>query len=683
MDTPVTGTARCCLIILLLAALAACGSSKNMGTCGGCENPYSVTGTVTGLVGTGLVLRDNGGDDLAVTTNGPFTFATPLATSVLYNVSVYTQPSNPSQTCVVSNAQGGWGGTSTVPTVTCTTDKHTIGGTVSGLSGTGLVLQDNGRDDQGISAAGNFRFQTPVASGASYKVTVLSEPSAPAQVCTVANGSGVVGATDVISVAVNCVGATAPVTVMPANANVAAGGSQQFIATVTGLTSTAVTWSVNGIVGGSSTVGTVSSSGLYVAPRAAMAATVTAAAQADSSASASASVMVLAPHRIGVRTGSDGLAELYDIAAGSTFTARGNNYIRLAAQTDFSGNSVVYHSTFNVGLYDAARSEAALATMQARGFNTVRVFLNGCCVGSIGAQAGGLDGQYIANVADFLARAKQHSIYVIFTQDWLPAQGGYNPVCPQYPLFDDVNLLNLCAGGVAASRKFQQDFVQALVAAGAALDAILAYELRNEYYYESSKAPLNMSSGTVTAANGSTYDMSDAASRQRMMDEGLVYFSDQVAAAIRERDPTSLVTVGFFWPQSPNPTRIGDTRLISVYPAMASSTADFVDIHGYSIPGDLNMDQLMQNYAVAGFQTTKPVIMGEFGAFQNSYALIGDAAAALKAWQIAGCPYHLRGWLLWTWDTAEQLPGLWTDQAGDGSIDRALAPASRPDPCVP
>ena len=37
----------------------------------------------------------------------------------------------------------------------------------------------------------------------------------------------------------------------------------------------------------------------------------------------------------------------------------------------------------------------------------------------------------------------------------------------------------------------------------------------------------------------------------------------------------------------------------------------------------------------------------------------------------------------WTWDTAAQYPGLWTDQAGAGSIDEVLAPASRPDPCVP
>jgi hypothetical protein len=148
-------------------------------------------------------------------------------------------------------------------------------------------------------------------------------------------------------------------------------------------------------------------------------------------------------------------------------------------------------------------------------------------------------------------------------------------------------------------------------------------------------------------------------------------------------DPTALVTVGFFAPQGPVPYRIGDTRLISVYPAIASSSADLVDIHGYPSPGDLTIDQAMQNYAVVGFQKTKPVLMGEYGTFQYSYAYIADAASALQAWQIAGCAYHLRGWLLWSWDDYEQPPSVWNDQAGDGSIDRALAPASRPDPCAP
>jgi len=575
---------------------------------------------------------------------------------------------------------GGGGGGGPPPT-------HSVGGTVSGLSGSGLVLADNGSDHLAITGNGSFTFPTPLANGATYDVSVFEQPGTPAQTCTVTGGTGIVANAAVTSVSVVCLTPPPPVAISPASVNLAAGGSQQFDATVNGTSSTAVTWEVNGIAGGNAATGTISAAGLYTAPVVAGTAVVSALSNANPTDSGQAQIVVLAPHGIGVRTGTDGLAELYDRARGNTFTARGNNYIRLATQTDFGGNTTFYHSTFNVGLYDAARTESALALMQSRAFNTVRVFLNGCCVGSIGDPAGGLSAAYMANVADFLSRAQKHGIYVIFTEDWLPSTGGYDVTCstppPSAPQIQDVNAFNLCDGGIAAAQRFHRDFVQSLIAQQAPIGAILAYELRNEYYYDSAYGPLNATSGLVTTANGLTYDMSDAASRQKMMDDGLIYLTNQLRAAIVAVDPTALVTVGFFWPQAPNPTRIGDTRVISVYPAIADSTADLVDIHGYPIPGDLTIDQLMQNYGLVGLQQAKPVVMGEFGAFQNSYALIGDAAAALKAWQIGGCPYHLKGWLLWTWDTAEQSPGLWTDQSGDGSIDLALAPAARPDPCSP
>jgi predicted small lipoprotein YifL len=56
------------------------------------------------------------------------------------------------------------------------------------------------------------------------------------------------------------------VTVSPATANVQEGANQQFTATVTGTTSTTVTWQVNGVTGGSSATGLINSSGLYTAP---------------------------------------------------------------------------------------------------------------------------------------------------------------------------------------------------------------------------------------------------------------------------------------------------------------------------------------------------------------------------------------------------------------------------------
>ncbi len=61
---------------------------------------------------------------------------------------------------------------------------------------------------------------------------------------------------------------TAVVTVTPATNNVPITGTRQLAVTVTGVANTAVTWSVNGIAGGNSTVGTISATGLYTAPAA-------------------------------------------------------------------------------------------------------------------------------------------------------------------------------------------------------------------------------------------------------------------------------------------------------------------------------------------------------------------------------------------------------------------------------
>jgi len=87
--------------------------------------------------------------------------------------------------------------------VACTTATYTIGGTVSGLAGTGLVLQDNGKDNLPISANGSFTFATPIIAGSAYSVTILSQPSNPAQTCVASNGTGT-ATTNVTSVQVNC-----------------------------------------------------------------------------------------------------------------------------------------------------------------------------------------------------------------------------------------------------------------------------------------------------------------------------------------------------------------------------------------------------------------------------------------------------------------------------------------------
>lgn len=83
------------------------------------------------------------------------------------------------------------------------------------------------------------------------------------------------------------------VIVQPTSASLFLGQTQQFQASVTGSSSSAVTWKVNGASGGSATIGTISTSGLYTAPSAlpsSTSVTVTAVSQADPQASASAAV---------------------------------------------------------------------------------------------------------------------------------------------------------------------------------------------------------------------------------------------------------------------------------------------------------------------------------------------------------------------------------------------------------
>jgi len=86
--------------------------------------------------------------------------------------------------------------------------SNTIGGAVFGLAGSGLVLADNGASKTAIAASGPFTFAAAVAGGATYNVTVSSQPSAPSQMCAVKNASGMVGGSKITNVVVTCTTST-------------------------------------------------------------------------------------------------------------------------------------------------------------------------------------------------------------------------------------------------------------------------------------------------------------------------------------------------------------------------------------------------------------------------------------------------------------------------------------------
>lgn len=193
----------------VLTWLASCGGSGSSGSSPGQTQPttYTIGGTIAGLSGSGLVLQDNKGNNLSVAAGATnFTFATGLASGGSYSVTVFSQPSNPAQTCTVADGSGAVASANvTSVQVACTTPSYTIGGVITGLTSSGMVLQDNSGNNLSVAAgASSFTFSTQLVSGSSYNVTVLTQPSSPAQTCSVTNGTGTVGSANITSVQVGC-----------------------------------------------------------------------------------------------------------------------------------------------------------------------------------------------------------------------------------------------------------------------------------------------------------------------------------------------------------------------------------------------------------------------------------------------------------------------------------------------
>jgi uncharacterized repeat protein (TIGR03803 family) len=174
---------------------------------------YTVGGSIAGLPsGTSVVLQDNGGDNLTVSTNGSFTFPAALQKGAAYSVTVLTQPAGAN--CSVS------GGTGTVASanitgisVSCTAGlTYNIGGSYSGVNNGTVVIQNNGGNNFSLPSDGSFILTTGLADGAAYDVTVLSQPAG--QTCTVSHGTGTVNKADVTNVYVTCITSTAPYVIL-------------------------------------------------------------------------------------------------------------------------------------------------------------------------------------------------------------------------------------------------------------------------------------------------------------------------------------------------------------------------------------------------------------------------------------------------------------------------------------
>jgi hypothetical protein len=140
--------------------------------------------------------------------------------------------------------------------------------------------------------------------------------------------------------------------------------------------------------------------------------------------------------------------------------------------------------------------------------------------------------------------------------------------------------------------------------------------------------------------------------------------------------------MGFFAPDTPSPWREGDERLVVAPAMLEESELDFFDFQAY--PGDgLNMEELSQNFGLSE-HITKPVLMGEVGAYTWSFPEVSTGAIAVQDWIAASCKYGYSGWLYQAYypSPAGLADATWGFADDGGTMMNALSPANQTDACV-
>ncbi len=390
--------------------------------------------------------------------------------------------------------------------------------------------------------------------------------------------------------------------------------------------------------------------------------------------------------RISIRV-VDGVGEFFNVATGETFIPRGVNYVDFQP-TSFGGYE---DRVFATNTYDRDKVREAFRTLASRGYNTARIFFDNCgidpeCVAR--ASGTGLNPPYLDNMVEVMRIAGEEGIWLVLTANSLPDTGGYWAVFDSHYRqghqgFDGrENADWLHTGGVEAKAKFWDDLMSGLSDRDAPFEVLLGWQLTNEFWLHKLFEPMSSTTGLVEAANGLTYDMADPDQKRAMVIDGVVYFIDRIRGIIDEYDPDTLVTMGFFTPQFPNPTYIGEDWFVDTAPLLDRADLDFFDFHAY-YDTDLTPAQQAENYGMPGFEA-KPVLMGETG---SGKATVPSALAALgRGYQFIAesCEAGWDGWLNWgyyVWPDDQPGPA-WAFLDSDGTLLDGFSPQTQPDACV-
>ena len=381
-----------------------------------------------------------------------------------------------------------------------------------------------------------------------------------------------------------------------------------------------------------------------------------------------------AEHRIGIRH-VNGVGEFYDKQTGEKFIPRGANYVFVPL-----GNSYT-NLLLQAGTYDPERTRKDFAALAALGYNTVRVFLDHCnqgpgCIGD--DDNSGLNPEYLDNLADMASAGRETGIYILFTSNDLPDQGGYAEEANFGSGGDFAGYRNsyyLRPQAITATRRYWRDLLTGLVERNAAFEAVLGWQLLNEQWMFRDQPPLSLTGGNVETTTGS-YDLSDPKQKTQMVSDGIIYYIAQMKEEILSHDPTALVTMGFFAPEIAAPDWYVETTSL-----LERSDLDFFDFHAY--PGASSLQEHAEHFGMIDYDA-KPILLGEYGAFRHIYSEINSAARTLGTWVAESCQLGFDGWLYWTYYPAASHVSdrTWGLVDEEDHLLNLFAPANQPDPCL-
>ncbi len=198
-----------CAALACAVGLAACGGSD--------DGQLQLVVGLSGVTKAGMTISNKGGTPVAVPPGTAFAFPGLIPVDSDYDITVVAEPPNTDlKSCVVNNGKGNTGPYSPQNiTIVCRVSTFTLGGTVTGLVGDDLEV-NNGAQSKKIpknvgTAPVPFNMTTPttanpklgeVAEGIPYGLTILKQPTSGH--CTIAHADGIMPAGAVNNIAITC-----------------------------------------------------------------------------------------------------------------------------------------------------------------------------------------------------------------------------------------------------------------------------------------------------------------------------------------------------------------------------------------------------------------------------------------------------------------------------------------------